>query len=247
MPTNNYGMKNDQPPAQKITVSPPKPVEEPKETPSVVRQTNGFSRPVVASNPIRNIEAEKKELQQLLARKKELEDRKTELDRMIDDEDDKNIALSNVRFHLTKEIRSRTEKNNSLRSALADEESKNSSLKRDLDTLSEKSQRLADTVRNLEAQVERERQAQRSFNLAERTQRIQTHYSQLRSTMSNYYDQINSALPLLMLLSNGNARLSDIMPLLMGTIGEFNNGESVPVCITRFLPNLLDSENNTRR
>lgn len=127
----------------------------------------------------------------------------------------------------TQEIKGRTEKNNTLRSALADEEKKNSRLKRDLDVLTEKSQRLGETVRNLEAQVERERQAQRSFNLAERTQRIQNHYTQLRSTMSNYYDQISGALPLLMLLSNGNARLGDVMPLLMGTLGEFNNGDSV--------------------
>jgi myosin heavy subunit len=220
VPTNSFGVKPEAAPVQKAAASPPKPVEEPKETPTVAKQTNGFSRPVAASNPTRNYEAEKKELQQLLVKKKELEERKTELDRMIEDEDQKNIALSN-------EIRSRTEKNNTLRSALADEERKNSRLKRDLDQLADKSQKLADTVRTLEAQVDRERQAQRNFNLAERTQRIQTHYSQLRSTMSNYYEQINSALPLLMLLSNGNARLGDIMPLLMGTIGEFNNGESI--------------------
>lgn len=221
VPSNNYGTKAEQPAPAPAT----KP-EDSKDQAGVARQTNGFQRavPVVVT---RSSEAEKKEMLTLLARKKELEDRKSELDRMIEDEDQKNIALSNVINRLRKEIRTRTEKNSSLRSALADEERKNSRLKRELDGLTEKGQRLAETVRNLEAQVERERVAQRNFNLAERTQRIQTHYSQLRSTMSNYYDQINSALPLLMLLSNGNARLGDIMPLLMGTMGEFNNGESV--------------------
>lgn len=134
-----------------------------------------------------------------------------------------------------KEIRGKTEKNNSLRSALAEEERKNSRLKRDHEILSEKHQKLGEAVRSLEAQVERERQAQRNFNLAERTQRIQAHYSQLRSTMSSYYDQISSAIPLLMLLSNGNnTTLGEIMPLLMGTMGEFNNGESVSYFLQDF-------------
>ena len=114
-----------------------------------------------------------------------------------------------------------------MKSALADEERKNARLKKDLEQLTEKSQKLASTVTNLEDQVERERAEQRRFNLAERTQRIQENYTQLRSTMSSYYDQINNALPLLMLLSNGNARLGEIMPMLVGTMGEFNSGESV--------------------
>jgi hypothetical protein len=224
VPSNSFGVKAEQPIViqQKVTVTQSKPPEEPKVQPVVAtRQTNGFSKPTpTPATILRPTESDKRELQQLLIRKKELEDRKSELDQMIDDEDHKNIALSN-------EIRSRTEKNNALRTALADEEKKNSRLKKDLDVLSEKSQKLSEIVKNLETQVEREKLAQRNFNLAERTQRIQTHYSQLRNSMSNYYDQINSALPLLMLLSNGNTRLGDIMPLLMGTIGEFNNGESI--------------------
>lgn len=114
-----------------------------------------------------------------------------------------------------------------MRSALEDEERKNTTLRRELDTLTQKSSQLSAAVRMLEEQVEIERIAQRDFNLQERTERIQSNYSNLRSQMTNYYDQISSALPLLMLLSNGNARLGDIIPLLAGTLGELNNGNAV--------------------
>ena len=128
---------------------------------------------------------------------------------------------------LTQDLKSRVEKNNDLKASLEEEEKKNNKLKKDLEKLNEKSLKLAETIRNLETQVEIERVSQRNFNLAERTQRIQNHYTNLRGTMTSYYDQISNALPLLMVLGNGNGRLADIIPLLMGTIGEFNTGEAV--------------------
>lgn len=117
-----------------------------------------------------------------------------------------------------------------MRLALEDEEKKNQKLRKEVDTVTQKSSQLASSLNVLEEQIERERVAQRNFNLAERTERIQNHYSNLRSTMTNYYDQISSALPLLMLLSQsqGNTSLGDIIPILAATMGEFNNGENVP-------------------
>jgi hypothetical protein len=97
VPSNNYGANTEQPapaPAPKL--------EDTKDQQPAARQTNGFQRatPIVVT---RNVEAEKREMTALLARKKELEDRKSELDRMIEDEDQKNIALSNViPFYLRK-------------------------------------------------------------------------------------------------------------------------------------------------
>lgn len=116
-----------------------------------------------------------------------------------------------------------------MRLALEDEENKNSKLKKELDLLTDKNNSLVSTIQRLEEQVEAARTSQRNFNLAERTQRIQTHYADLRGSMVNYYNQISGALPLLMLLSNGNSRLGDVIPLLAGTLGEFNNGEDVDI------------------
>lgn len=86
---------------------------------------------------------------------------------------------------------------------------------------------MVSSINVLEEQIEREKLAQREFNLAERTERIQNHYSNLRSSITNYYDQISSALPLLMLLGRGNANLSDLMPILAASMGELGTGDNV--------------------
>lgn len=49
-----------------------------------------------------------------------------------------------------------------------------------------RTQQLNESVRSLEQQIEQERNAQRGYNLAERTQRIQQNYAQLRQMMSAY-------------------------------------------------------------
>lgn len=109
------------------------------------------------------------------------------------------------------------------------EELKNSHLKRELDTLTDKCQNLTTAVRALEREVQTERATQQNFNLAERTQRMQENYTNLRGTMTTYYDQIRNSLPLLMLMAGqgDNMRLRDLIPVLMGTMGEFQNGEQV--------------------
>lgn len=82
-------------------------------------------------------------------------------------------------------------------------------------------------INALEDQVDRETISQRDFNIAERTRQIQANYANMRGSLTNYYDQINHALPLLMLLSQGNARLGDVVPLLADTMGEMDNGDNV--------------------
>lgn len=110
------------------------------------------------------------------------------------------------------------------------EELKNSKLKRELDGLTEKCNTLQTNIRTLENQIERERETQRNFNIQERTERIQANYTNMRGTMTNYYNQIRNAMPLLMLLSGqtDNLRLGDLIPILTGTMEEFQNGEQVP-------------------
>lgn len=92
VPVNSFGMKNEQPPVVKTPA--PNPIDHSNELSGNLRQTNGFSKPTATIG--RTTDADKKEMQFLLARKKELEERKSELDRLIDEEDQKNVALSNV-------------------------------------------------------------------------------------------------------------------------------------------------------
>lgn len=130
-------------------------------------------------------------------------------------------------------MRQKADAINSLRTAIQDEERRNSNLNRDLDNLNERYQRLVDQTREIESQIEAERTAQRNFSLHERNQRIQNNYENLRSTMMQYYNQIMGSLPLLMLLSSTseNPRLGQMIPVLLGTLGEFPNAEGVSKAI----------------
>lgn len=95
VPVNSYGLTSQ---TQQTAPKPApiqKPVEEPKDLIALARQTNGFSKPAHTSTTTRP-ENDRKEMQALLARKRELEERKSELDRLIEEEDQKNVALSNV-------------------------------------------------------------------------------------------------------------------------------------------------------
>lgn len=67
---------------------------------------------------------------------------------------------------------------------LDQEEKKNKKLKADLQSLNQRAQQLNESVRSLEIQIENERNAQREFNLAERTERIQQNYSVLRQAIT---------------------------------------------------------------
>ena len=66
-------------------------------------------------------------------------------------------------------------------------------------------------------------------NVLSRTQRIQRTYARLRSTMMTYYQQLNIALPLLLMSSSGrdNERLRDVMPVLLNTLNGFRQGGQV--------------------
>src|SRR3990167_2705368 len=121
-----------------------------------------------------------------------------------------------------KELRKKVESVNGLKNTLDIEERKNTQLTRELDEVNQINRRLTTSIRDLEGQVESEQAAQRGFNLAERTQRIQNNYRSLRETMTSYASQLTNSLPLLFLLSNmtGNTTLGEILPVIMGTLGE---------------------------
>jgi len=106
---------------------------------------------------------------------------------------------------------------------------KNSKLKRELDGLTDKCSTLQTSIRTLERQIDQERAAQQNFNLEERTQRMQANYANMRGTMANYYNQIRTSLPLLMLLSgqNDNLGIRALIPALLGGIGDLQNGEQL--------------------
>lgn len=118
---------------------------------------------------------------------------------------------------------------NGLKTTLDIEERKNTQLTRELDEVNQTNRRLTTSIRELERQVESEQATQRNFNLAERTQRIQNNYHTLRQTMTSYASQLTNSLPLLFLLSNitGNTTLGEILPVIMGTLGEFQNSDRV--------------------
>lgn len=118
---------------------------------------------------------------------------------------------------------------NGLKTTLDIEERKNTQLTRELDEVNQTNRRLTTSIRDLERQVESEQATQRNFNLAERTQRIQNNYHTLRQTMTSYASQLTNSLPLLFLLSNitGNTTLGEILPVIMGTLGEFQNSDRV--------------------
>ena len=118
---------------------------------------------------------------------------------------------------------------NGLKTTLDIEERKNTHLTRELDEVNQTNRRLTTSIRELERQVESEQATQRNFNLAERTQRIQNNYHTLRQTMTSYASQLTNSLPLLFLLSNitGNTTLGEILPVIMGTLGEFQNSDRV--------------------
>ena len=121
---------------------------------------------------------------------------------------------------------------NGLKTTLDIEERKNTQLTRELDEVNQTNRRLTTSIRELERQVESEQATQRNFNLAERTQRIQNNYHTLRQTMTSYASQLTNSLPLLFLLSNitGNTTLGEILPVIMGTLGEFQNSDRVGYC-----------------
>lgn len=187
-------------------------------TQSNFRQEN--TRPAPVAQTVNT--DDERELTALTLKKKTMEDRAAELAREIEQETQRNNALS-------EEVRQKADKNNALRSALNEEQKRNQNLHRDLDKLNEKCQKLVDLIREAENQIEAERNAQRNFNLNERTQRIQSNFANLHSSMTQYYNQIMGSLPLLMMLSStsDNPRLRDMIPILLGTLGEFQNGENV--------------------
>lgn len=124
---------------------------------------------------------------------------------------------------------------NGLKTTLDIEERKNTQLTRELDEVNQTNRRLTTSIRDLERQVESEQATQRNFNLAERTQRIQNNYHTLRQTMTSYASQLTNSLPLLFLLSNitGNTTLGEILPVIMGTLGEFQNSDRVVSSLPR--------------
>lgn len=127
---------------------------------------------------------------------------------------------------------------------MAEEEETNARTKKSLEDAERNVDRIMLSIRALEREISSEEEAQRGFNLAERTQRIQENYTNMRGSMTSYFNHISGALPLLMILSGraDNMRLRELMPVLLGTVAQFQNGENV-----RFWPKARSSLRWLRR